>query len=114
MLTTSSGTAVKSANVTLSAAQGLARQQPWQDVTDPSVSLSTVTLSEAKGLARRTERCFAEFTLSEANGLSRTARIPLKSAHGASLISKCLPSPVLALDKSLSLEYTHNRQESVI
>ena len=51
MRTTSSGTAVKSANVTLSAAKGLARQQPWQDVTDPlSVSLSTVTLSAAKGL----------------------------------------------------------------
>ncbi len=44
MLTNSSGTAVKSANVTLSTAKGLARQQPWQDVTDPlSVSLSPVT-----------------------------------------------------------------------
>jgi hypothetical protein len=32
-----------------------------------------VTLSEAKGLSRRTSRCFAEFTLSEANGLSMTA-----------------------------------------
>ena len=107
MLTTSSGTAVKSANVTLSAAKGLARQRPWQDVTDPlSISLSTVTLSAAKGLARRTQRCFAV--------LSRTARIPLKSAHGASLISKCLPSPVLALDKFLPLEYTCNGQESVI
>jgi hypothetical protein len=31
-----------------------------------------VTLSEAKGLARGTQRCFAEFTLSEANGLSMT------------------------------------------
>jgi hypothetical protein len=86
MRTTSSGTAVKSANVTLSA---------------------------AKGLARRTERCFAEFTLSEANGLSRKARIPLKFAHGASLISKCLPSPVLALDKFLPLAHTYNRQELV-
>ncbi len=53
MLTTSSGTAVKSANVTLSAAKGLSRQQPWQDVTDPLlVSLSIVTLSAAKGLSR--------------------------------------------------------------
>ncbi len=82
---------VSLSTVTLSVAKGLARQQPLQDVTDPlSVSLSPVTLSAAKGLARRTQRCFAEFTLSEANGLSRTARIPLKSAHGASLLSKCL------------------------
>ncbi len=28
--------------------------------------------------------------------------------------SQTLPSPVLALDKSLPLEYTHNRQELVI
>jgi hypothetical protein len=44
---------------------------------------TNVTLSEAKGLARSADRCFAEFALSEANGLSMTglclsAALPLR------------------------------------
>ncbi|HEX6108633.1 MAG TPA: hypothetical protein VFZ02_04410 [Ktedonobacteraceae bacterium] len=65
--------------VTLSAAKGLARGS----TRDASLRLSmtglsrklppsVVTLSAAKGLSRWVERCFAEFTLSEANVLSMT------------------------------------------
>ena len=50
--------------------------------SDRHLEITPVTLSAAKGLARRTKRSFAEFTLSEANGLRMTARTPLTSAHG--------------------------------
>src|SRR5260370_13062410 len=48
-----------------------------------------VILSAAKDLARRTQRSFAEFTLSEANGLRMTARHRSSPLTG-SLLSKCL------------------------
>src|SRR5260370_42042800 len=48
-----------------------------------------VILSAAKGLARRTQRSFAEFTLSEANGLRMTARHHSSPLAG-SVLSECL------------------------
>ncbi len=53
------------------------------------LEIRPVILSAAKDLFVRRARSFAEFTLSEANGLRMTARTPLTSARGK-LISKCL------------------------
>ena len=44
-----------------------------------------VTLSAAKGLSRWAERCFAEFTLSEANVLSMTVPALVVKIHNHAL-----------------------------
>jgi hypothetical protein len=46
---------------------GGSAERYWDHCGRP-ILLTSVTLSEAKGLSRWAQRCFAEFTLSEAKG----------------------------------------------